>query len=54
VSVAQSTGYTWYHSWQTRLEKRFSQGYTFQLSYTWSKLMSAIEYLNSTDAAWPR
>jgi hypothetical protein len=51
VSVAQSTGYTWYHSWQTRLEKRFSQGYTFQLSYTWSKLMSAIEYLNSTDAA---
>ncbi|MGH9719185.1 MAG: hypothetical protein ACRD8O_03165, partial [Bryobacteraceae bacterium] len=49
VSVTESTGYSWYHSLQTRLEKRFSRGYTFQLSYTWSKTMEALEFLNATD-----
>lgn len=42
-------GYSWYHSLQARAEKRFSQGYTFQLAYTWSKLMEAMEFLNPAD-----
>jgi len=51
ISMERPIGYSWYHSLQTRLEKRFSQGYTFQLSYTWSKLMPATEFLNATDPA---
>ncbi len=51
VSTKEPIGYSWYHSLQTRLEKRFSQGYTFQLSYTWSKLMTATEFLNASDPA---
>ncbi len=34
---------------QVRLEKRFSQGLAASLSYTWSKLMEATSYRNSTD-----
>src|SRR5260221_3778820 len=49
VTVEQPVGYTWYHALQTRLEKRFSHGYTFQLSYTYSKTMQATEFLNATD-----
>ncbi len=49
VSMAEPIGYTWYHSLQTRTEKRFSQGYTFQLNYTFSKRMDAMEFLNDTD-----
>ncbi|MEK7405257.1 MAG: TonB-dependent receptor [Acidobacteriota bacterium] len=43
-------GYSWYHSLQVQAEKRLSQGYTFQLTYTWSKLMEATQFLNATDA----
>jgi hypothetical protein len=42
-------GYSWYHSMQVRGEKRFSQGYTLQIAYTFSKLMEATEFLNPTD-----
>ncbi len=50
VVVEQPIGYNWYHSLQTRLEKRFSKGYTFQLAYTWSKAMEAISFLNAGDS----
>lgn len=49
VSVLEPAGYSWYHSLQVRGEKRFSRGYTVQLSYTLSKTMEAIERLNSAD-----
>jgi hypothetical protein len=49
VSVEQPIGYSWYHSLQVRREKRLSQGYTFQLGYTWSKFMQATEFLNASD-----
>jgi len=49
MSWLESAGYSWYHSLQVRGEKRFSQGYTFQLGYTWSKLMEATSFLNPTD-----
>lgn len=49
VSVNQPIGYSWYHSLQTRLEKRFSRGYTFLAAYTWSRTMEAAEFLNPAD-----
>lgn len=42
-------GYSWYHSLQVRSERRFAQGFTFQLAYTFSKLMEATEFLNLQD-----
>jgi hypothetical protein len=49
ISVEEPIGYSWYHSLQIRAERRFSQGFTFQLAYTWSKLMEATEFINSAD-----
>ena len=50
VTVEEPVGYSWYHALQTRVEKRFSHGYTVQLSYTWSKAVQATEFPNATDA----
>ena len=50
INVTEPIGYTWYHSMQVGVEKRLNKGLTFQASYTWSKLMQAIEYLNDVDA----
>ncbi len=49
VNVEEPIGYSWYHSLQSKVEKRFAKGLTFQLAYTWSKLMEAVEFLNAAD-----
>lgn len=49
VSTFDPRGYSWYHSLQVRVEKRFSHGYTLNMAYTWSKAMEATNYLNDTD-----
>jgi len=49
ITVTDPDGQSWYHSLQTRLDKRFSHGVLFGLNYTWSKYMDATEYLNNTD-----
>jgi hypothetical protein len=49
VSFEDSVGYSWYHSMQNRVEKRFSKGYTIQGAYTWSKAMAANTFLNASD-----
>jgi hypothetical protein len=49
VTVEESIGYSWYHSLQSKIEKRFAKGFTFQLAYTWSKQMDATEFLNAGD-----
>jgi hypothetical protein len=49
VNTTTNEGYSWYHSLQTRLDRRFSRGFTFGLSYTFSKFMEAVEFLNGDD-----
>jgi hypothetical protein len=49
VQYDDPAGYSWYQSLQTRMEKRFSKGYTLQMAYTWSKAMEAAAFLNSSD-----
>jgi len=49
VSANENIGYSWYHSMQVRLERRFSAGLNVSMSYTWSKMMEAVSFLNSTD-----
>ena len=49
VSYEDPVGYSWYHSMQNRVEKRFSKGYTIQGAYTWSKSMAANSFLNNSD-----
>src|SRR6185503_5436496 len=49
LSTNENIGYSWYHSMQLRLEKRFSQGLNATVSYTWSKTMEALGFLNPTD-----
>ncbi len=51
TSVATTTnqGYSWYHSMQVRAERRFSNGFSAQLTYTFSKQMEALTYLNADD-----
>ena len=49
VTTTTNEGYSWYHSMQLRLDKRFSRGYTVGVSYTFSKFMEAVELLNAAD-----
>jgi hypothetical protein len=51
TSIAGMTndGFSWYHSLQAMLQKRFSRNYFVTVAYTWSKYMEAIAYLNATD-----
>jgi len=42
-------GYSWYHSLQSRFERRFANAWTIQGSYTWSKAMEAMEFMNAAD-----
>ncbi len=40
-----------YHSLQTKFDKRFSNGYTLQATWTWAKTMEASGFLNDADPA---
>ena len=50
ISSNQNIGYSWYHSMQVRMEKRFSRGLSSSLSYTWSKTMEGLSFLNAGDS----
>jgi hypothetical protein len=50
VNVNTNQGYSSYHSFGLRLDKRFSRGMQFQTGYTFSKMLEATGYLNAADA----
>jgi hypothetical protein len=50
VNTTTNEGYSWYHSLQASVQKRFSSGYTFGANYTYSRFTEAIEFLNAGDA----
>lgn len=39
ISLAGSTGESWYHALQVKAQRRFSQGLGFLASYTWAKAL---------------
>jgi hypothetical protein len=45
----QSLGTSWYNSVQFKVEQRFRHGLTYLVSYTISKTMEALSYLNASD-----
>lgn len=49
LTATTDGGASWYHSLQTRVQKRFSHGVMFTASYTWSKFMESMDKLNPTD-----
>ena len=49
ITTTNNDGYSWYHSAQFSLNKRFSKGYGLNLAYTRSKWIEATEYLNAAD-----
>jgi len=49
IGQSRFDGYSWYHSLQMGLEKRFSRGYTITANYTWSKFMQATETYQADD-----
>ena len=50
ITGGEPQGYSWYHSLQVTVQRRFRQGYTFQGNYTYSKMMEATGFLNGGDA----
>lgn len=50
VNTTTNEGWSWYHSLQTGLQKRFSAGYTIGVNYTFSRFTEATEFLNAGDA----
>ena len=49
VNTTTNEGYSWYHSAQFDFQKRFSHGWTLNASYTLSKMMEAVAFLNDAD-----
>ncbi len=49
LNTSTNQGYSWYHSLQVQMERRFSKGFTLQGNYTFSKFMEASAYMNAGD-----
>lgn len=54
VSTTDNEGLSWYHGLTARIQKRFGTGFTMQLNYTRSKLLTAVGRLNGQDSPLER
>jgi hypothetical protein len=53
IQELEPVGHSMYHSLQTQVQKRFSRGFTINLSHTWSKLLDGVAFLNPADpSSW--
>jgi hypothetical protein len=50
ITYNDPVGSSIYHALQTRVERRFAEGFSIQGTYTWSKFLTTTEFLNATDA----
>ncbi|MFB3903754.1 MAG: carboxypeptidase regulatory-like domain-containing protein [Acidobacteriota bacterium] len=49
INAVTTAGASWFHSLQTRLERRMANGFTVSGAYTFGKSMEATSYLNDSD-----
>jgi hypothetical protein len=49
VTALDYQGYSWYHALQVRAERRFQNGFSAQMGYSFSKTMEGTSYLNAAD-----
>ena len=54
IATERYDGKAVYHAAQFRLERRFSRGFTLLSSYTWSKVIEEVSFLNDTDTKYER
>ena len=49
IGGMSNQGFSWYHSLQVMLQKRFTRSYFVTVAYTWSRYMEAVTFLNAVD-----
>ena len=49
VNTTTNEGESWYNALQVQLDRRFANGYTIGVNYTYSRFEEAIEFLNAGD-----
>lgn len=54
IGSQRSDGSGIYHAGQFRLERRFVRGFTLLTSYTWSKVIEEVSFLNESDTEYER
>lgn len=54
IRTHRDDGTSIYHAGQLRVEKRFTHGYTLLASYTWSKLLERVSFLNPSDTEYEK
>jgi hypothetical protein len=50
INTTTNEGYSWYHALQASLQRRFANGYTLGVNYTYSRFTEAVDLLNAGDA----
>ena len=54
IQALETNGTSDYHAFQGRVERHMSKGFTAQVAYTWSRLMTETNYLNNFDTELER
>ena len=54
IATQRFDGSAIYHAGQFRVERRFTRGFTLLTSYTWSKVIEQVTFLNESDTKYER